>query len=189
MSYNYIDNVGVAELVAKIKAKYATKTSIPTKVSDLTNDSSFQSESQVAASIAAAIAGVTQYDYSIVEELPASGVKGTIYLVPDPNAEGQNIYDEFIWIDAVGTTAGYFEQFGPKLDLSPYLQVAKLLGDTNFVDVSTDSSGNTNITLTAAVKASLGLADTAVQPSDLVAIPNADIDALFEDTSSEASQG
>ena len=56
-----------------------------------------------------AIAGVTQFKYEKVDELPGSGVAGTIYLVLE---DGE--YSEYIWIGEA------FEQFGPAIDLSGY---------------------------------------------------------------------
>ena len=56
-----------------------------------------------------AIAGVTQFKYEKVDELPESGVAGTIYLVEE---EGE--YSEYIWIGEA------FERFGPAIDLSGY---------------------------------------------------------------------
>lgn len=51
----------------------------------------------------------------VVTELPDSGTSGTIYLVPKEGEEG---YDEYIWIDDEGT----FEQIGDaSIDLSGYV--------------------------------------------------------------------
>lgn len=159
MSVNYLSQAGVAELVANIKAKYATKASIPTKVSDLTNDSNFRTGDQVDASIAAAIAGVTQFDYTIVNELPAEGVKGMIYLVPN-SGTGSNIYDEYIWIQ-VGSNPGSFEKFGEKM-----IELVEYVGDTANITVSDGTgadAGKKVISISSAMATSLGLADTAIQ--------------------------
>ena len=56
-----------------------------------------------------AIAGVTQFEYEKVDELPVTGDKGIIYLVLE---DGE--YSEYIWIGDA------FEQFGPAIDLSGY---------------------------------------------------------------------
>ena len=100
------------------------KPSIPSKVSDLTNDSNFQTDTEVAAAISTAISGITQFDYSVVSELPATGVKGTIYLVPN-SGSGDNVYDEYIWIVVSGT--GKFEFIGTtQMDLSGYVQATEM---------------------------------------------------------------
>lgn len=97
---------------------------VPTKVSDIQNDSNFQTDTEVDAAIAAAIADVTQFDYEVVQSLPATGVKGTIYLVANTGT-GSNIYDEYIWI--AGEPTGHFELLGTtQLDLSGYVQATEM---------------------------------------------------------------
>lgn len=102
---------------------------VPTKVSDLNNDSDFQTGDEVDAAIAAAIADVTQFDYEVVQTLPASGEKGTIYLVSN-SGTGTNIYDEYIWID--GEPSGHFELLGTtEMDLSGYVQATEMTTISN----------------------------------------------------------
>jgi len=102
---------------------------VPTKVSDLTNDSNFQTDTEVDASIAAAIADVVQFDYEVVQALPATGTKGTIYLVSN-SGTGTNIYDEYIWID--GDPSGHFELLGTtEMDLSGYVQATEMTTISN----------------------------------------------------------
>lgn len=115
---------------------------VPTKVSDLTNDSKFQTDTQVATSIAEAIAGVTQFDYEVVASLPATGVKGKIYLVANTGT-GDNIYDEYIWI--AGEPTGHFELLGTtQLDLSGYVQ-------------ATEMTAISDATITSAVNSAFGI--------------------------------
>lgn len=141
----------------------------PTKTSDLTNDSDFQTGTQVSSAIASAISGVTQFDYQVVTALPASGVKGTIYLVAH-TAETQNLYDEYLWIndawEKIGTT---------QIDLSNY-----------YNKTETDNLLNTKASK-ATTLAGYGIADaytkttvdnTFQKSSELVAITNAEIDAI-----------
>lgn len=62
-----------------------------------------------------AIGGITEFDYQIVQALPASGVKGTIYLVAHAHGTGDG-YDEYIWIN------NQFEKIGnTDIDLSGYI--------------------------------------------------------------------
>lgn len=106
-------------------------TGIPTKVSDLENDSNFQTESQVQSSINSAVGKIVSFDYQIVESLPDSGVKGTIYLVPTASKASDNIYDEYIWIEQAEGT-GSFEFIGTTaVDLTGYLKEADLVPITN----------------------------------------------------------
>ena len=53
------------------------------------------------------INGIKQFNVSVVDELPTTGVEGTIYFVPN-SGSGQNVKDEYMWIDGkwelIGTT-------------------------------------------------------------------------------------
>lgn len=97
-------------------------------VSVLTNDvgyltehqslANYYTKTQTDSAIGTAISGVTQFDYEVVSSLPASGVKGKIYLVSNSGSSG-NIYDEYIWIVVSGS--GKFEKIGTtQIDLSNY---------------------------------------------------------------------
>ena len=62
-----------------------------------------------------ALADITGIDFQIVTTLPASGVKGTIYLVGTAAP-----YDEYIWIEPTGGTA-FWEKIGSTdIDLTNY---------------------------------------------------------------------
>lgn len=62
------------------------------------------------------IAGIIQFDIKAVPELPDTGVKGTIYLVPKTGS-GNDVHNEYIWNE----TSGKFELIGStSVDLSDY---------------------------------------------------------------------
>lgn len=64
-----------------------------------------------------ALGQIIQIDYVVVQELPLTGEKGIIYLVPD-NQGADNIYDEYLWI------TDKFEKIGStQVDLSGYIPV------------------------------------------------------------------
>lgn len=73
-------------------------TAIPSKTSDLQNDSGFQTLENVQDEINDAIKDITGIKFEIVNELPASGKAGVIYLVPNTNGE-RDIYDEYIYVN------------------------------------------------------------------------------------------
>lgn len=86
----------------------------------------YQTEAQVQQLIDDELAGITGIEFEIVSTLPASGVKGVIYLVGT-----QSPYDEYIWIEPTGGTA-YFEQIGSTaVDLSGYVQASEMHALTN----------------------------------------------------------
>lgn len=96
----------------------------PTNVSSFTNDSGYQNASQVSSAINSAISGITGIDFQIVAsygDLPATGTKGTIYLVPNSGAT-PNIYDEYIWVVPTSGTAGYEKIGSTAVDLTGYWQ-------------------------------------------------------------------
>ena len=136
-------------------SSYAKTTDIPTKTSQLTNDSSFttmkaveekgyqtssqvnsivtgkgyQTASQVTSAINTAIAGVTQFNFQVVDSLPTTGSKGVIYLVA--HAHGTNdSYDEYIWVTS-GSTSKYEKLGNTDIDLSAYLKKADIVAITN----------------------------------------------------------
>ena len=116
-TYEYLTQEGLVRYNNNIKATYPTKTAVTSE-------------------IASAIAGVTQFDYEIVETLPVTGEKGVIYLVAN-SGSGQNVYDEYIWIETTEgtTTVGRYELFGTK-----ELSVVEYVGDGTYVTI-TDGTG------------------------------------------------
>jgi hypothetical protein len=76
-------------------------------------------KAEVNDAIATAIAGVTQIRYQIVQELPAEGENGVIYLILYAQGPQGNIYQEWIWI---ANTESY-ETLGStnQIDLSNYV--------------------------------------------------------------------
>lgn len=143
------------KLGGQLPSYYAKTTDIPTKTSQLTNDSSFttmsavekkgyqtssqvntivtgkgyQTSSQVQTAINNALSGITGIDFKIVESLPTTGVKGTIYLIA--HAHGTNdSYDEYIWVTNGSTSK--FEKIGnTDIDLSAYLKKTDIVAITN----------------------------------------------------------
>ena len=92
--------------------------------------------------IADAVGGITSFEYRIVATLPAvsEGRKGTIYLVAHSGSTAQNIYDEYIFLPADGSTAARYEKIGTTdIDLTPYAKkteiptkVSQLTNDANY---------------------------------------------------------
>ena len=95
----------------------AVKNAIPVVDSAMSDSSTNAIQNKIVkAYIDSAIWGITWIDFQVVESLPASWVKGTIYLVNHWGSEQSNIYDEYIWVsnswEKIGTTA---------VDLSNYV--------------------------------------------------------------------
>lgn len=143
----YLDDNGLLYYDGKIKARLnnkvdkeqgkglfsgnyndlTNKPSIPSKVSDITNDLNYQTGTEVQSAIDTAIAGITQFDFEIVQSLPQTGEKGVIYLVAN-SGSGTNIYDEYIWV----SSSSSYEKIGTTdVDLSNYWSKSDLVSITN----------------------------------------------------------
>lgn len=55
--------------------------------------------------VAEILGNITQIDYQVVNQLPQTGIKGTIYLVSHETAQG-DYYDEYIWTTKVDSSTG-----------------------------------------------------------------------------------
>lgn len=96
----------------------------------------YQTASDVSAAIATALGNITGIEFvfaNSVADLPATGAKGTIYLVPN-SGSGNNSYDEYVWI-TIGTgneAVSRYEKIGTTdIDLSGYVQSSSLSAITN----------------------------------------------------------
>lgn len=108
---------------------------------------------EVDAKIASAVGKITSFEYKVVDSLPAvaDGKKGTIYLVAHSGGTTQNIYDEYIFLPAEGSTAARYEKIGTTdIDLTPYAKkteiptaVSDLANDLGFI---TDDESKTLVT-------------------------------------------
>lgn len=77
--------------------------------------------------ISATGTGGVGFDMQVVNQLPATGEKGVIYLVPKDGA-APDVYDEYVWITATQT----FELIGTtQVDLTEYVKNTDLATDTN----------------------------------------------------------
>lgn len=155
---NVIEKVSVNGTNQTVNSKGVNIT-VPTKTSQITNDSSFQTESQVSSAIAKAISGVSGFKYSVVESLPQTGVAGTIYLKAN-SGSGENIYDEFIWVNSK------FEQLGTKqIDLSGYALKSQL--PTKVSQLSNDSGYQNASQVASKVTSTIESTFTALTTSEI----------------------
>lgn len=144
---------------------------VPTNVSSFTNDADYQSGTQVSTAISNAVGQITQFDYQVVQTLPSTGVKGTIYLVSN-SGTSPNVYDEYIWI--VNGSSGTFEKIGTtEVDLSGYVTDTEL---TTALSSYTPTSG------LATVATSGSYSDLSNKPT----IPAAQVNSDWNATSGVA---
>lgn len=96
------------------KGNYALADDVPTLVSQLQNDSNYATQTDVLQ----AIASIPQFNLAIVETLPETGNKMTLYFVPKEGADN-DVYNEYVWIEQTGT----FEFLGSTaVDLTDYVK-------------------------------------------------------------------
>ena len=115
----------IAQFGANATSNVTANITVPTKVSDLTNDANYQT----ATDVASMIASIPQFSISIVDSLPSSGQKMVLYLVPKTSAGGDDIYDEYIWIESnssfelVGSTTIDLGDYYTKTDTDGLLEL------------------------------------------------------------------
>lgn len=122
---------------------------------------------EVDAKIASAVGKITSFEYKIVSSLPSTseGKKGVVYLVAHSGSTTNNVYDEYIFLPAEGSTAARYEKIGTTdIDLTPYAKkteiptkVSQLTNDSDF-----ETKANVGSRITEAIN-SLDKADTAVE--------------------------
>lgn len=140
--------------------------------------STYALKSAVTQEIAQAVSGIKQFEAQVVESLPPTGTAGILYMVPN-SGSGQNVYDEYLWIN------GKYETLGKReIDLSAYAKkseiptkTSQLTNDSNFLSAvpaeyvtETELAGKgyqTSTQVEAAIAASV------------TAISNEEIDLLF----------
>ena len=96
--------------------------------------STYAIKTEVTQEIAQAVSGIQGFDAQVVPSLPGTGQKGILYLVAN-SGTGQNIYDEYLWIN------NKYEKLGTReIDLSAYAKkteiptkVSQLTNDSGFL--------------------------------------------------------
>ncbi len=98
------------------------------QVNDIVTSKGYQTADQVKAKIESygyqnaqqvqtAIANAGHLRYQKVTALPATGETNVIYMIPNTNTSGTNIYDEYMWIDGkwevMGTTKATMDGYLP----------------------------------------------------------------------------
>lgn len=149
---HYIATIGQEDGV--IDARYYSFTSkFESEVEAARKKGSIAGRTEVNNAINNAVGKITSFEYKIVDSLPAvsDGKKGVIYLVSHSGGTTQNIYDEYIFLPAEGSTAARYEKIGTTdIDLTPYAKkteipqaVSDLANDLGFI---TDDESKTLVT-------------------------------------------
>lgn len=144
-----LDGVATGAQANKIESVKVNGTALTPDSSKAVNVdlSAYAKSADVTKEIASAVSGVTQIDYSVVEQLPSTGKKGIIYLVANSDS-GNNIYDEYIYINSK------FEKLGSReMDLSSYAKKTDI--PTKVSSLTNDLGYQTAAQVTSAINAKL----------------------------------
>lgn len=135
-------------LIKAKKSKFATQFTINLEAAQSQGD--VVSLQQLSQAINNAVGKITSFEYKIVDSLPAvsDGKKGVIYLVSHSGGTTQNIYDEYIFLPADGSTAARYEKIGTTdIDLTPYAKkteiptkVSQLTNDNGYINAQTSAT-------------------------------------------------
>lgn len=115
---------------------------------------------QLTQSIMNAVGKITSFEYKIVDSLPAvsEGKKGTIYLVAHSGSTAQNIYDEYIFLPADGSTEARYEKIGTTdIDLTPYAKKTEI--PTAVSDLANDLGFETSESVGSRITSAIGVLD------------------------------
>lgn len=142
---NYVDQETLAPILQRIETKLGNR----------------YTKAEVDSAIQTAIAGVTEFDYFLVDQdhpKPQTGSKGVIYLVPN-GSTGANRYDEEIWLVIDGE--GRYENLGPaSVDLSNYVNLI-VTDSLGALTATRDSNNEHKFTISLTLATAGGLEDTA----------------------------
>ena len=100
----------------------AVKTGVTTNTIELSEDEKANAKAWLGyaepTDIMQAIASIPQFNLTIVDELPETGAKMTLYLVPK-DGEAPDVYNEYIWIEQ---TSSYEHLGTTAVDLTDYVK-------------------------------------------------------------------
>ena len=102
------------------------------------------------------INAITTLNLEVVQTLPTTDISTTtIYLVPKGTAQTQNVYDEYICLDATTTPATWEKIGDTEVDLTNYVQkssTAGLIKNDGTIDTTTTSAVSANTSAISAIK-------------------------------------
>lgn len=143
--HEYYPVVALTQTDGKISgSRIQLRPFIDDEVNHLVDTNLLATQRFVTDNVASAVGKITSFEYKIVDSLPAvaDGKKGTIYLVAHSGGTTQNIYDEYIFLPAEGSTAARYGKIGTTdIDLTPYAKkteiptaVSQLTNDLKYVN-------------------------------------------------------
>ena len=141
--HEYYPVVALTQTDGKISgSRIQLRPFIDDEVDSLVDKNYLATQRFVTDNVASAVGKITSFEYKIVSSLPSTseGKKGIIYLVAHSGSTTNNVYDEYIFLPAEGSTAARYEKIGTTdIDLTPYAKkteiptkVSQLTNDENY---------------------------------------------------------
>ena len=158
INISHIPDITVSK-VANIENWITSKGYITNSVNDLINYYA-KSQTYTKAEVDNLIGSLTQFEFKILPELPAVGQTNILYLI-GPKGD-TDIYDEYVYSNNTWTKIG-----STSIDLSAYVQNTRIISVGDGLVGGGDLSVDRTISFSQETIASLALADTALQPSDI----------------------
>lgn len=162
--HEYYPVVALTQTDGKISgSRIQLRPFIDDEIENLVDQNFLATQRFVTDNVASAVGKITSFEYKIVSSLPSTseGKKGVIYLVAHSGSTTNNVYDEYIFLPAEGSTAARYEKIGTTdIDLTPYAKKTEI--PTKVSQLSNDSSFAT----TSGVSSSISTAVNALTKSD-----------------------
>lgn len=128
--HEYYPVVSLTQTDGKISgSRIQLRPFIDDEVDSLVDKNYLATQRFVTDNVASAVGKITSFEYKIVSELPATseGKKGVVYLVAHSGSTTNNVYDEYIFLPAEGSTAARYEKIGTTdIDLTPYAKKTEI---------------------------------------------------------------
>ena len=149
--HEYYPVVSLTQTDGKISgSRIQLRPFIDDEVESLVDKNFLATQRFVTDNVASAVGKITSFEYKIVDSLPATtdGKKGVVYLVAHSGSTTNNVYDEYIFLPAEGSTAARYEKIGTTdIDLTPYAKkteiptkVSDITNDLGYITAQTSAS-------------------------------------------------
>lgn len=136
--------------INELNENKADNEDIPTNLSQLKNDEEFikntvdnltnyylKKDTYTKSEVNALIGKIIPFSIKKLDELPETGDANIIYIIPSINPQGQNIYEEYLWLDGIWEIIGT-----TRIDLSDYYTIEQV--NEKFVEKVTGKGLSTN---------------------------------------------
>lgn len=121
---SYVKTTDLSAAISSALTGYATTTAVQAAIQSALTQ--YMTTKDVEEAIATAVAEVTGISIQVAAELPQTGQTNIIYMVPNSRGSGQDVKDEYMWIEEK------WEKIGDtNVDLSGYWQKTELTAMTS----------------------------------------------------------